>query len=364
MTRRRVAVAILVSAATLVAALMAEGVVRLVAPQTLSLPWPVVNGIRVGEPNARGHIAVHGQFDTAVTFNSQGFRAPHDFALRPPPHRTRIAILGDSFIFGWGADERHAFPAQLESLLRAAGQDVEVINAGIPGQSLGEKAIWYRDAVARFHPDIVLTEILIDDADSENGVHAFTLRNGAAVPLVPSVTTSRATRSRWYSLPLYGWLSEHSQAVALAKRAVAVMLMRQRRNTGNPLLWNSPARRQAFAAEDLPLLEAEIVWLNDAVTKNGGKLVVMTFPVRESIYGGAMSSQINSRYAVVSRSMADICRRERIPFADLQPHVTGEARRIGRQLYYSGNETHPNVPGYNALAAGAAPFIMDLLRRR
>ncbi len=48
-----------------------------------------------------------------------------------------IVALGASNTDGWGVDRSEAYPAQLQSLLRARGVDVTVRNAGIPGDTTG-----------------------------------------------------------------------------------------------------------------------------------------------------------------------------------------------------------------------------------
>lgn len=47
----------------------------------------------------------------------------------------RILALGDSLTAGYGLSQEAAFPAQLESALRAKGHDVEIINAGVSGDT-------------------------------------------------------------------------------------------------------------------------------------------------------------------------------------------------------------------------------------
>lgn len=47
----------------------------------------------------------------------------------------RIVVLGDSLAAGLGLAEAEAFPAVLESLLRTEGFDVEIINAGVSGDT-------------------------------------------------------------------------------------------------------------------------------------------------------------------------------------------------------------------------------------
>lgn len=47
----------------------------------------------------------------------------------------RIVALGDSLTAGLGLAEGEAFPVKLEAALRATGHDVEVINAGVSGDT-------------------------------------------------------------------------------------------------------------------------------------------------------------------------------------------------------------------------------------
>lgn len=47
----------------------------------------------------------------------------------------RIVALGDSLTAGYGLAESEAFPVKLQAALRAKGHDVEVINAGVSGDT-------------------------------------------------------------------------------------------------------------------------------------------------------------------------------------------------------------------------------------
>lgn len=44
----------------------------------------------------------------------------------------KIVAVGASNTSGWGVGAAAAYPAQLETLLRARGHDVQVVNAGVP----------------------------------------------------------------------------------------------------------------------------------------------------------------------------------------------------------------------------------------
>lgn len=80
-----------------------------------------------------GVFSAHGQL-LPVSTNALGHRGP-ELAPVKPPGGLRIACLGGSTTFGFGAtaDDR-TYPAVLEALLRAAapGRSIEVLNAGVP----------------------------------------------------------------------------------------------------------------------------------------------------------------------------------------------------------------------------------------
>jgi acyl-CoA thioesterase-1 len=57
------------------------------------------------------------------------------FAALPALADTRLLVLGDSLVAGYGLPPGQSFPAQLERDLKASGRDVTVINAGVSGDT-------------------------------------------------------------------------------------------------------------------------------------------------------------------------------------------------------------------------------------
>lgn len=58
------------------------------------------------------------------------------FAAAPARAETiRIAVLGDSLVAGYGLPEADGFVPQLEAALKARGHDVDVLNAGVSGDT-------------------------------------------------------------------------------------------------------------------------------------------------------------------------------------------------------------------------------------
>lgn len=75
----------------------------------------------------------------------------------------RIVVLGDSLVAGYNIRSSEAFPAQLQAALRAKGHNVEVINAGVSGDTTSaglERLQW---AVPE-NADAVIVELGANDA--------------------------------------------------------------------------------------------------------------------------------------------------------------------------------------------------------
>jgi len=47
----------------------------------------------------------------------------------------RLMVLGDSLAAGFGLPAAQAFPTRLEAALRARGHDIQVVNAGVSGDT-------------------------------------------------------------------------------------------------------------------------------------------------------------------------------------------------------------------------------------
>jgi lysophospholipase L1-like esterase len=88
---------------------------------------------------------------------SVGFR---DHAFRGGP---RVAILGDSYVFGYGVDQDETFPAQLERKLRSSGRAVDVLNAGVPGYGARLERILLEKDVLPLHPALVFVAVFEND---------------------------------------------------------------------------------------------------------------------------------------------------------------------------------------------------------
>ena len=118
--------------------------------------------------------------DVFVETNEDRLRTPYtrDEFLK---HRTRIAVLGDSFTFGFGVPGAAAYPARLEELLRVEYPelDVAVLNAGNISYSPIIQARQMEQVISAYEPQVVLLMIDLTDIGDDHKYHAA-LREGEA----------------------------------------------------------------------------------------------------------------------------------------------------------------------------------------
>lgn len=85
------------------------------------------------------------------------------FANASPSTQVTILVLGDSLTAGYGLEEGESFPAQLEKRLQTAGYDVDVINAGVSGDTTAGGLARIEWTLAD-RPEIVIVELGGNDA--------------------------------------------------------------------------------------------------------------------------------------------------------------------------------------------------------
>ena len=76
----------------------------------------------------------------------------------------RLVVLGDSLAAGYGLPAEEAFPARLQSALAAAGHAVEVINAGVSGDTTAGGLARLDWALGNPAPGFAIVELGANDA--------------------------------------------------------------------------------------------------------------------------------------------------------------------------------------------------------
>ncbi|HET6348104.1 MAG TPA: hypothetical protein VFH88_03380, partial [Candidatus Krumholzibacteria bacterium] len=98
------------------------------------------------------------EYDVAIQTSGAGFRT--GAASRPlPAGFPKVAVLGDSFIFGSGVAAQDMLTSRLQQHLIAVREPCEVLNFGVPGTGpLNDLYVW-RDCARGMQPGIVVAAL-------------------------------------------------------------------------------------------------------------------------------------------------------------------------------------------------------------
>lgn len=103
-----------------------------------------------------------------VTTNSHTLR-DREYSVAKPPGVYRIVMLGDSTTFGWGVKESETVAKILEMRLNQMSvppyRSFEVLNAGVGNYDTVQEYNHYLTYDREFHPDLVVIEYFINDAE-------------------------------------------------------------------------------------------------------------------------------------------------------------------------------------------------------
>ncbi len=125
-----------------------------------------------------------GEFET----DALGLRLNHKSRIRAAPKDYRIVLVGDSFTYGYGLPGNQTVAVYLQWLLRNAGYDVRVLNAGVAGYGPSQEYIFLKDVILpRIQPDLVVWNFdYSDSGDME--IRALHLLVGGRLIRVPGWT--------------------------------------------------------------------------------------------------------------------------------------------------------------------------------
>lgn len=140
-----------------------------------------------------------------IVINRRGYRG-EDFTPVKAPGSCRVVVVGGSAVFDIGADAGEDWPHLLEGELRRAGHDeVEVINAGVPGHASFDALGRLYSELWTFEPDFLLLYTAWND------VKYFThLSRDAPLLTLYTPHDERADPFRYYRGPVDRFLA-HSQ---------------------------------------------------------------------------------------------------------------------------------------------------------
>src|SRR5437867_1208612 len=232
-------------------ALVLEGLLRLAGFGASYLRWDRNTRWSL-EPGYDGpgpdlpHVAVA----YGLRVNRLGFRGG-EIPREKPPGVIRYAALGDSVAFGFGVEEREAFPAVVGARLAtvAGAAAIEAVNAGVPGVSSLQGLRHVEARVLPLPPDLVTVDFGWNDGWR------------AAVPASAWLARLGGARA----------LSESSRVFAFGRRAVGFLRRRLRPPEGRP-------PRPTLPRVPPEEFEANLRAIVEVVRRSGARALLLTPP--------------------------------------------------------------------------------------
>ncbi len=193
---------------------LAEGVLRLKNSSMRSYEiemWRYARLLKVPSADpVLGHEHVPSRCATLqgveVCTNEWGLRGPSVGA--PQPGKRRILFLGASVTLGWGTAEPDTVTSRVAKMFRDAGQDVEVLNAGIGNYNSVRYVELFLTKLAPLSPTDIVVQYFLRDAETlERGEGNWALRHSQLAVTVWNVW------HQWMSAARGGTLDDHYRKV-------------------------------------------------------------------------------------------------------------------------------------------------------
>lgn len=314
-----------------------------------------------------------------VRQNRFGWRGP---AYEPgSAPRPRLAVLGDSFVWGFGVEEDEIFTRVFE---KASPAPIEVVNMGVSGYGTDQELLAWRERGREWRPQRVLIGItaytdLYDNIFADRDGYPkpfFRLGPGGALTLANVPVPPRAggwgreaVGVRYGRGRAIADLASHSAVVSLALEAAsrppALRRVLERHDALPPRLsgydWERDLYRQPLDARHeaaWSLLVALVRELREEVERDGGRLSLLLVPSVVQVYpelwaefaakaGGALDPDLPNR---LLHARLD---GEGLTLIDPLPALR-EAGRRDPNLYFPANR-HWTAAGHRVVA--------DVLRR-
>jgi hypothetical protein len=351
---------------------VAEAGLRLLFPQPLAERYgaPRAGGplVRIDpelgwtlRPNVAG-LTSDAPWQEDLQTNATGFRDVEHTAKASGV--TRVAVLGDSFVFGSDVKQDATLTRQLATRL---GPAFEVVNLGVPGYGTDQALLTLRRWGPRLAPDIVLVEFFWNDVMENASAKIYDmekprfllLSDGSLALVPPGASAGHSVLAR-----LDGLLESRSHLWSLARRAFG--RPGEVETEARPVmidlsLTDAPASRNGEFALTGALLGA----IAKEARSLGAKPLLFTVPPR-FLADESVKERVLGIYGLNKGSLAAdgffrvkaACAESHLPVIDLLP-AFHEATLSGDRLFATSG-IHWSAAGQALAAQVLEPAVRDM----
>jgi len=337
------------------------------------------------------------EYDVAIETNRAGFRDPDSH----PYFGGRVAVIGDSFVFGSGVVKGDVFTSRLSR----ADPQFNVWNFGVPGSGPFNALYLWRDYAREVRPQVLVVAVYAGNDASDAKREASEARprfvilarakmlyhrlRASSRDQKQAAVVSTAASHGWNAFGIDNPATEEALLAAAQKRGVPADSVRARLAAipdslkadalafrSNPfnlaeavldpdglqhnLLLDTPAMKQGWDA-----LEAALKRLHRDVESANSIMLLVCIPAAvqvDSTYW--WSKQLGVRFddrvlrdTVFQDRLAQFAKQEKVPFIDLLPAMR---KRSSSRLYYE-QDGHLTAAGHDVAARVIAERLSALL---
>ena len=315
-------------------------------------------------PNKKGRFKTK-EFDIEVKINSDGFR-DYEYSI-VKKRKSRIIMLGDSYLWGWGVELEETFSKYIEKALKC-----EVINMGVPAYGTDQEYLFFMRKGLKYSPDIVIlcfyTNDLWDNLRTEQpggyGKPKFVNKNGKLyltnVPVPPPSFYQNKNFITRTKIFLRNHFATYIFLRNLLKKNRIIVHILQKTKIMKKWGEYSNIYRTHLSKEiknGWEITEMLITQLNNFLTAKGIIFMVVYLPSREQINSfNAKNTQIDLH--MPNKILKKICRKNNILFLDTTPFL---CKYSPNKIYFK-TDNHFNSFGHLIVGKILSKFIKIKLK--
>ncbi len=314
------------------------------------------------------------EFRTRVSINAHGLRE-REITLEKPDGYARVLVLGDSVTNALEVPLEATYVKQLESRLRHAAYQVEVINGGHYGYGTDQELVFYELRGRAFQPDLVILAFypgndLLDNASAHTlGAKPFfefdddgslALRNFPVPP--PEVIRILPDPVSWFKSVLHKHSRLYQFAVYQSRQHLGSITRALRDSeeeagagTPQPRVYNETPDRQLEQSWDLT--QSIILRLKDEVEKDGAVLAIAIMPDRRQFLLAEWEAPVNA--TIWNERLIGFCSVQALDCLDLYPVFLEQLIQEDPVPLFYQFDIHPTTAGHRVIGGALYDFLID-----
>jgi lysophospholipase L1-like esterase len=259
--------------------------------------------------------------------NSHGLRGP-ERPLERTVGRPRVAVVGDSVVWGFGIDQEDTISAWLERLASNSGSAIEAWNLGVVAYNTYNEKGEYARLAPLLRPDVTIVVVLFNDLQSRPEYFRITSVGTLADPRLHA--------------PYPDGLRPFLEKSALFHAAIH-------------LYWSAAPPSRGGRASDLanlPNVLDQLEQIRRIASGVGSALIIAAMPsaVPEA-----------SRFGALAEALRRYCEQRHVAFVDLSDTLGRPPRH---EYLLPSDPVHPTAQGAKLVAEALASRVIDVLKQR